>query len=95
MTVIKERNIFEKVKREDVYEKLIDIFGIQNVSDKQVDLYPYSYDMTECQPHMPDFIVVPENKDQLIKLVKFCNSNLIPIVPYISGNNVGGLAIPE
>ncbi|MHA1196423.1 MAG: FAD-binding oxidoreductase [Promethearchaeota archaeon] len=51
--------------------------------------------MTECKPHIPDFIVIPENVDQLIKLVKFCNSHKIPIVPYISGNNVGGLTIPE
>ena len=67
----------------------------QNVSDKEVDLYPYSYDMTECQPKMPDFVVIPENKNQLINLVKLCNSHMIPIVPYISGNNVGGLTIPE
>jgi glycolate oxidase len=95
MTVTKERNIFEKIKREDVYKKLVDIFGSKHVTDKKVDLYPYSYDMTECKPHMPDFVVIPENNKQLIKLVKFCNSNLIPIVPYISGNNVGGLTIPE
>ena len=95
MTVIKERNIFEKVKKKDVYEKLVAIFGKENVSDKNVDLYPYSYDMTECEPHMPDFVVIPENNDQLINLVKFCDLNLIPIVPYISGNNVGGLTIPE
>jgi len=95
LTVIKERNIFEKVKKKDVYEKLVEIFGKENVSDKNVDLYPYSYDMTECEPHMPDFVVIPENNDQLINLVKFCDLNLIPIVPYISGNNVGGLTIPE
>jgi FAD/FMN-containing dehydrogenase len=51
--------------------------------------------MTECRPHMPDFVVIPENKKQLIDLVKFCNTNIIPIVPYITGNNVGGLTIPE
>ena len=43
---------------------------------------------------MPNFVVIPENNDQLVKLVNFCNSNLIPIVPYITGNNVGGLTIP-
>ena len=95
MTVIKERKIFEKVNKEEVYKKLVEIFGTKNVSDKKVDLYPYSYDMTECEPHMPDFVVIPENNDQLINLVNFCNKNLIPIVPYISGNNVGGLTIPE
>lgn len=74
---------------------MIDIFGASNVSNKQVDLYPYSYDMTENEPHMPDFVVIPENKEQVIELVKFCNKYLVPIVPYISGNNVGGLTIPD
>lgn len=64
------------------------------MTNKQVDLYPYSYDMTENEPHMPDFIVIPENTDQLVQLVNYCNKNIIPITPYISGNNVGGLTIP-
>ncbi|MFX1274613.1 MAG: FAD-binding oxidoreductase [Promethearchaeota archaeon] len=95
MTVINERNIFQKVSKEEVKQKLIKIFGENSVTDKTVDRYPYSYDMTECAPKMPDFIVIPENSGQLIELVKYCNSNLIPIVPYITGNNVGGLTIPE
>ena len=60
-----------------------------------MDAYVYSYDMTECESKKPDFIVIPENSDQLVKLVKFCNEKIIPIVPYITGNNVGGLTIPE
>ena len=95
MTETKERNLYEKISKENVFKKLGDIFGIKNVTDKPADLYPYSYDMTECEPHMPDFVVIPENSAQLIELVKFCNQNSIPIVPYISGNNVGGLTIPE
>ena len=95
MTETKERNVYEKISKEDVLKKLVEIFGEKYVTNKSGDLYPYSYDMTECKPHMPDFIVIPENTSQLIELVKFCNSNLIPIVPYISGNNVGGLTIPE
>ncbi len=95
MTETKERNLYEKISKEDVFRKLGEIFGNKNVTDKPADLYPYSYDMTECEPHMPDFVVIPENSAQLIELVKFCNQNSIPIVPYISGNNVGGLTIPE
>jgi len=64
------------------------------VSDKQSDLYPYSYDMTEVKPSMPNFVVIPENKEQLVKLVKFCNKYIIPIIPYITGNNVGGITVP-
>ena len=68
---------------------MVEIFGAEYVSDKQVDLYPYSYDMTESEPHMPDFVVIPENKGQLVELVNFCNEYIIPITPYVSGNNVG------
>ena len=78
-----------------MYSKLVEIFGSAHVSNKQVDLYPYSYDMTENEPHMPDFVVIPENVEQVVKLVIYCNENIIPIVPYISGNNVGGLTIPD
>jgi len=95
MTVTKERNIFKRVSKEEVKKKLIEMFGKQNITDSQGDLYPYSYDMTECEGHMPDFVVIPENVEQLTELVKYCNDNIIPIVPYITGNNVGGLTIPE
>lgn len=95
MTSVKETNIFKNASKEEVLKKLIEIFGKTNVTDRQVDLYPYSYDMTESKPHMPDFIVIPDNNEQLIKLVKFCNEKIIPIVPYMTGNNVGGLTIPE
>ena len=84
-----EKNYFKNISHEEINSTLVEIFGIKSVSNKQVDMYPYSYDMTENDAHMPDFVVIPENKKQLIELVKFCNENLIPITPYISGNNVG------
>jgi len=95
MTTIEKPKYMEKIDKAEILNQLIAIFGKEYVSSKPVDLYPYSYDMTECKSHMPDFIVIPEENDQLVKLVKFCNKNYIPIIPYISGNNVGGLTIPE
>lgn len=95
MTETEESKSFKSVEKSKIHEKLIDIFGKANVSQNTADLYPYSYDMTECEPHMPDFVVIPEKNNQLVDLVKFCNKNKIPIVPYISGNNVGGLTIPN
>lgn len=95
ITAIKGKGTFENISKEDVKKKLIEIFGQRNVTDKSVDMYPYSYDMTESELKMPDFVVLPETVSQLVELVKFCNSYVIPIVPYITGNNVGGLTIPE
>lgn len=95
MTESKKKESYKDITKEDVKAKLVEIFGETNVTAQATDLYPYSYDMTECEGHLPDFVVIPENKEQLIELVKFCNSHVIPIVPYITGNNVGGLTIPE
>ncbi len=95
MTTSENLKYYININKDQVYDKLVEIFGASNVSKNEADLYPYSYDMTENEPGMPDFVVIPEKTDQLIKLVKFCNEHIIPIVPYISGNNVGGLAIPE
>ena len=95
MTATKQRNVFEKISKDNVYSKLVEIFSSDYVSNKKVDLYPYSQDMTENKPHMPDFVVIPESKEQLVELVKFCNEYSIPIVPYATGNNVGGLTIPD
>ena len=69
--IIHEKNYFKNINLDEIYAKLVEIFGSTNVTNKQVDLYPYSYDMTENEAHMPDFIVIPENTDQLINLIKF------------------------
>ena len=48
MTETNQRNIYDKISKATVFKKLEEIFGAKNVTDKTVDLYPYSYDMTEC-----------------------------------------------
>ncbi len=95
MTETKKRNAFELVSKQKVYDELVKIFGKPYVTDKVPDLYPYSYDATENDAHMPDFVVLPEKVEEIVKLVKLCNEFKIPLVPYTSGNNVGGLTIPE
>ncbi|MBN2151503.1 MAG: FAD-binding oxidoreductase [Candidatus Lokiarchaeota archaeon] len=82
-------------KRSEIKGRLEGIFGPENVTDKVHDLFPYSYDATECEPHMPDFVVLPEYVDQVVAVVKLASESGVPLVPYISGNNIGGLTIPE
>lgn len=95
MTDVGKRNIYESISKEKILGDLEKIFGNPNVSDKPHNLYPYSYDMTESEPQMPDFVVLPEKVEEIVELVKYCNQHKIPIVPYVSGNNIGGLTIPE
>lgn len=70
------------------------IFGPKNVTDKKVNLLPYSYDATECEAHLPDFVCIVENVQQVQQVVKLANEKKIPLVPFITGNNIGGLTIP-
>ncbi len=95
MTDVLKRKIYEGIEKQKVLDELVKIFGKPNVSDKPHNLIPYSYDMTESEPKMPDFVVLPETVEDIVKMVKFCNQYKIPVVPYVSGNNVGGLTIPE
>ncbi|MHA1111553.1 MAG: FAD-binding oxidoreductase [Promethearchaeota archaeon] len=75
--------------------QLEEIFGKDSVSDKQHDLYLYSYDATEVEPGMPDYICLVENTEQVVKVVKLATEYKVPLVPYITGNNIGGLTIPQ
>ena len=81
-------------ERANVQKKLENIFGSNNITTKQHILHQYSYDATECEGNMPDFVCIVENVEQVVNVVKLANELKIPLIPYISGNNIGGLTIP-
>ncbi|MHA1378697.1 MAG: FAD-binding oxidoreductase [Candidatus Helarchaeota archaeon] len=81
-------------EHETIKNKLIEIIGKDWVSDFQEDLILYSYDMTENPPGMPEFIALPQTTEEISKIVKLANEYKIAVVPYSTGVNVGGLAIP-
>ena len=39
---------------------------------------------------LPDVVVFPENTEQISKLLKFCNKNKIPVIPYGVGSGFEG-----
>ncbi|MHA1649564.1 MAG: FAD-binding oxidoreductase, partial [Candidatus Helarchaeota archaeon] len=79
---------------EEILNKLRKIVGNEWVSDFPEELLLYSYDMTEHPPSNPDFIVMPKSVEEIIEVVKLANEYKIPIVPFVTGNNIGGLTIP-
>jgi len=87
-------NVISDDEKEKIRKQLEGIFGPKNVTTKTHILHQYSYDATECKGHMPDFVCIVENVAQVVNVVKFANEKRIPLIPYISGNNIGGLTIP-
>ncbi len=76
-------------------EKLLSILEKEKVNADPEVLYIYSSDMTENEPSMPDIVVLPETLEDVIETVKIANEFKIPLIPFATGNNVGGLTIPE
>jgi glycolate oxidase len=78
-----------------IKQKLVSIVGEQYVSDGLAEKYVYSFDMTENPPRRPAMVVMPESVEQLQQIVRTANKEHVPLVPFVTGQNVGGLTIPQ
>jgi len=73
-----------------VNEALRKIFG----DAVSTDVDEHCSDMTEQEPRRPAFVVEAERAEQVGELLKLCNERKVPVTPRVTGQNVGGLAIP-
>jgi glycolate oxidase len=80
---------------ERVLKVLQEIVGKDYVSNDEAILLPYSYDLTWVTPKMPDYVVMPGSVEEIQRILRFANREKIPVIPYVSGTNIGGLTIPE
>ncbi|MHA1732934.1 MAG: FAD-binding oxidoreductase [Promethearchaeota archaeon] len=84
----------------DKLEKLLAdmkaIVGDEHINSDIEERYNYGRDMTEqVAPSLPDVVVQPDSVSEVQEIVKYCNENLIPITPFVTGANVGGLTLPH
>ena len=72
------------------------IAGEKNVFTDPDKLHPYSHDeVTEPRyHHMPEVVVLPENTEQVAKIVQLANQELVPIVPRGAGTGLACGAVP-
>ncbi len=80
--------------REEVVQSLKEIVGEENVLTDKEDLVAYSYDATTSWAHMPDVVVFPKSTEEVSKILKLANENLIPVTPRGAGTNVSGGSVP-
>ena len=72
--------------------KLVDIFGVEHVTDAKEDLITYSYDATRTT-YMPDAVVSPKTIEQITLLMQFANTYKVPIIPRGAGTGYTGGAL--
>ncbi|MBP2625942.1 MAG: dependent oxidoreductase [Firmicutes bacterium] len=76
-------------------DELEKIAGKENVSDAGDDLRGYSRDFSLLPPGMANIIVKPETSEQISAVVKWANTNNVPIVPVSSKVHFHGCTIPK
>ncbi len=76
-----------------VLKKLTDIIGKENVFTAKEDLICYSYDSTPLD-HLPDVVVAPLTRDEIVAIIKLANEYKIPVVPRGGGTNLSGGSVP-
>ena len=69
------------------------VVGNDNVKSDKAHMIAYSYDATRTR-FEPDAVVFPRDKHDVSKVLKYCNDNLIVIVPRGAGSGFTGGALP-
>ena len=75
-------------------EYLKKIVGNENIYDDKAHLIAYSYDATRNH-FEPDAVVFPRNEEDISKILTYCNSHRIIIVPRGAGSGFTGGALPS
>jgi len=71
------------------------IVGSDSVYDDQETLAAYSHDQSFVAPRMPDLVVFAHDVEQVQAVVNYANRTRVPIVPFSSGLNFQGAAVPR
>ncbi len=69
------------------------IVGKENIYDDKAHMLAYSYDATRTR-FEPDAVVFPRHEEDVSKILKYCNDNLIVITARGAGSGFTGGALP-
>lgn len=75
-------------------EKLTAITGAGNVFDDAATLERWSHDQSLVPPCRPNFVARVANAAQVADVVKLANEVRVPVIPYSSGTDFKGGAVP-
>jgi glycolate oxidase len=74
-------------------EAFTKIVGSENIYDDKAHMIAYSYDATRTH-FEPDAVIFPRHEEDVSKILKYCNDNLIIITPRGAGSGFTGGALP-
>ena len=70
------------------------IVGEENIIVDKVALEDYAHDETPLYKSMPDIAVKPGSTEEVSKIMKLANANIIPVTPRSGGTSLSAGAVP-
>jgi FAD/FMN-containing dehydrogenase len=80
---------------DSILQELAAIVGDDNASDDLFVLDTYSRDQSFTSPRRPNYVARPGKAEEVQEIVRMANSHMIPVIPYSSGTNFHGGAVPN
>ncbi len=69
------------------------LLPVEKIRLKPHELIPYSYDNSRQQAQ-PDAVVIPDQRDEVVKIVRWCADHRIPIIGRGHGTGTAGATVP-
>ncbi|MHA1300110.1 MAG: FAD-binding oxidoreductase [Candidatus Helarchaeota archaeon] len=89
------------MNKEEIYNKLVEICGIDDVSIDDADLIATGDWIAKGLEAIyknitfkAGFLVTPKNKDEIIKILQLANEQKIPVIPRAANTSYGGQVLP-
>ncbi len=80
--------------RDKIIKKLKKIIKPENVLDHDDEIKPYETDALSAYKQKPLVVVLPENTEEVSKILEYCNKERIKIIPRGAGTGLSGGALP-
>jgi len=77
----------------DLTNALNNIVGSDAVIVNEEELLVYECDAYTLQKNLPTAVVLPQNTDEVVAIVKLCNQQNIPIIPRGAGTGLSGAVL--
>ncbi len=82
------------LNKDKIVSKLKRIIKLENVLDHNDEIKPYETDALSAYKQKPLAVVLPENTQEVSKILKYCNEEKIKIIPRGAGTGLSGGALP-
>jgi FAD/FMN-containing dehydrogenase len=88
-----KKNLGEGSK-DSLYDELREAIGREKIKEDDLILATYGSDISVTPYQKPSSVVLPRDREDVVKALKFANKYRIPVTVMSGGVNVGGLTIP-